>query len=67
MNCDDLKNMFKECKQENNNTISSYNFQSHEWLREAVKYNCILLSKEIRKQCQPKQETDIKIINNKEK
>jgi hypothetical protein len=66
MNCDDLKNMFKECKRENN-TISHYNFQSHEWLREAVKYNCVLLSKEIRKQCEAQQDKDIKIINNKDK
>lgn len=65
MNCDDLKNMFKECKQENN--VIGHNFKSHEWLREAVKYNCVLISKEIRKQCQTQQDTPIKIINNNDK
>ena len=64
MNCDELKNMFKECQHQSN--IFNHNkFQSHEWLKEAVKFNCILLSKEIRKQCQPQEDEDIKIKNKK--
>jgi hypothetical protein len=54
MNCDKLKKIFKDCSNFKKTDLDLININGkQEFINEAKLYNCILLSKEIRKQCQP--------------
>jgi hypothetical protein len=64
MNCEKLTKLFNDCSNFTKTDLDLTNINGkQEFIKEAKLYNCILLSKELRKQC--KSQDDIKININK--